>query len=105
MIRKRLAKIFLPKTELGEWPVGLILIFFILLEIFRLLDDAGERDGETFFSNLKLSLLVILAGIAVAASLSTGLISILKYRERSLPVLLATLISLLVVIFLIAFSV
>ncbi len=98
MLEKRLTKIFLPKTKLGEWPVGLILIFFTMLEMFRLLADSGERGGESFFGNFKLSLLVILAGIAVVASLFTGLISIFKYRERALSTLLATLISFFVLI-------
>jgi hypothetical protein len=99
MLKKRLAEIFLPRTKLGEWPVGLILIFFILLEIFRLLVESGERGGEALLGNLKLAVPVLLAGVAAVAAFFTGLISIIRYKERSLSALLASLVGLFVLIF------
>jgi hypothetical protein len=90
---------FLPTTLLGKWSVGFILIFSLLLAIFYLIVASGQRGGETFFSNPLLAVTVLAAGVAGVASFFTGIVSILKYRERSVLVFVATAIGLFVLFF------
>jgi hypothetical protein len=61
----------------------------------------GERGGDTFFSNLKLTVPFLLAGASGSASFLTGLIGIIMARERSVFVFLSTAIGLLAMLYLI----
>lgn len=58
----------MPKTDLGKWSVGLIVVFFLLFAAFRILVVSGQRGGETFFSNPILAILGMLiktGGLAI----------------------------------------
>ena len=90
---------FKPKTALGKWSVGLIMFFVVLLASFQLLVASGQRGGETFFSNLILTIPMLIAGVSGVSAFATGLIGIIRSRERSIAVYLATLIGLLVLLF------
>lgn len=87
---------FAPKTHLGKWSVGLIISFFVLLGLFFLFVDLGERGGATFFSNLKLTIPMLLAAISAISSFFVGLIGIVKNKERSVSVFLAIFVGLFV---------
>jgi hypothetical protein len=91
----------LPKTPLGKWSVWLIAAFVLLLVAFQLLVVTGQRGGETFLDNLLLTIPIFLAGICGISSLITGLIGIIKSKERSFLVFLATIIGLFVSVFVI----
>ena len=93
--------ILTPKTKLGKWSIGLIVSFFAFLWIFYLLVAAGERGGATFFSNLKLTIPMLIAAGSAVASFFTGLISIIKRKERAILVFISSLIGLLVLIYVI----
>jgi hypothetical protein len=89
----------LPKTALGKWSAGLVgglVLFFVLL---RILVVTGQRGGATFFSNLTLAVPGLLAGACGIAAFFTGLIGIIKSKERSALVFLAVLIGLFVLLF------
>jgi hypothetical protein len=89
----------LPKTRLGKSSVALIggmVLFFALL---ALLAASGQRGGETFSSNLALAVPGLLAAICGIAAFFTGIIAIIKSRERSALVFLAAFIGLDVLIF------
>jgi hypothetical protein len=90
---------FMPKTVLGKWSVGLIIVFIVLLALFELLVASGQRGGETFFSNLILTIPMLIAAISGISAFATGLIGVIMSRERSIAVYLATLIGLLVLLF------
>ena len=90
---------FAPKTALGKWSVALIIIFIVLLGVFQLLVASGQRGGETFFSNLILTIPMLIAGVSGVSAFVTGLIGIIKSRERSVIVYLAALIGLFVLLF------
>ena len=83
---------FILKTYLGKWSVGLIIAFFIFLGLFFMFIALGERGGDTFFSNLKLTILGILVAISGIGSFFTGIVSIFKNRERSILVFLSTIL-------------
>ena len=96
---------FLPITYLGKWSVGLITAFLVFLILFFLiLLLGGEKGGATFFSNLKLAIPMLLAGISGVASFISGVISIIKSKERSLSVILATLLGLFVSFWVVAYG-
>jgi ABC-type uncharacterized transport system permease subunit len=55
----------MPKTRLGKWSVGLIILFFLLFALFQFLVASGQRGGATFFSNLVLAIPILAAEISL----------------------------------------
>ncbi len=88
-----------PGAVLGAWSVRLIafaLAFFIL---FAVLVALGQRGGETFFSNLALTIPMLIAAILAVCAFFTGILGILRNRERAVFVLISTAIGFSVLIF------
>lgn len=75
---------FIPKTRLGKWSVGLIIVSFLSFALVLLLVASGQLFINPMF----------LAGICGISSFFTGTISIIKNKERSILVFLATAIGL-----------
>lgn len=90
---------FIPKTCLGKWSVGLICSFFLIFGLFLIFIALGQQGGGTFFGNLKLAIPFLLSGIMGVASFFTGIIGIIKNKERSILVFLSTAIGFLVLVF------
>jgi hypothetical protein len=90
---------FLPHTRLGKWSLWLVIAFFVLLGAFEIFVFFGERGGDTFFSNIRLSLLILPAGLAAIGGFFTGIIGIIKSREHAVLVFLTTLIGFFVLFF------
>jgi cytochrome bd-type quinol oxidase subunit 2 len=88
-----------PKTIIGRWSVGLTIILIIFFVLFQLLVASGQRGGETFFDNLALTIPILLAGISGVSAFVTGIIGIIKSRERSFLVFLTTTIGFFVLVF------
>ena len=89
--------IFMPRTALGKWSVGLVILFFLLLATGMLVVSVWkQRGGETFFDNPVIGIPMLGAGVSAIAAFFTGLLSIWKYRERSIFVFISTLIGLFV---------
>ena len=79
----------LPKTPLGRWSVGLAvawIVFFVLSQVIL-------GPGPDYNMALAYALTIVVAGIGGAA-LVTGLISIIKSKERSIFVFVTTAIGL-----------
>ena len=79
----------LPKTSLGKWSVGLgvaWIIFFVLSEVIL-------GPGPDYNIALAYALTIVDTGIAVAAFV-TGIISIIRRKERAILVFVAMAISL-----------
>jgi len=91
-----------PKTNLGKYSLILIIAFFIFLAIFFLFINLGEKGGDTYFSNLKLTIPFTIAWISAIASFFTGIISILKDKERAVLVFLSTILGFLILLFILA---
>ncbi len=79
----------LPKCSLARWSVGLAAAFILLSILFAVLTRLGGEPGP--FALIFIANIVI--GISFIAAFITGLISIIKSKERSILVLLAVLIS------------
>ena len=71
----------------------------VFIVTFQLLVLSGQRGGETFFSNPVLTIPILLAGTSGVFAFLTGLISVIRNRERSILVFLAMLIGLFVLLF------
>jgi len=91
-----------PKTRLGRWSVWLIVAFIVFFAIFFLFVASGQRGGATFFSNLFLAVPVVIAAISGISAFFTGIIGVIKDRERSVLVYLAILIGLIVLLYCLA---
>lgn len=89
----------MPNSCLGKWSVGLIFIFFLSFVTLRLLVSYGQRGGEAFFSNPLFAVSGILAAVAGILAFFTGIAGILKFKERSVLVFLATAIGFLIFFF------
>lgn len=100
MKKKKTKFNLLPKTHLGKWAFGLIGIFFFFILLANLVVLLqGPRDNQTFFDNLWISIPMFCAGISVILAFLTGLIAIVKYKERAMLVFLITLFGILVLFF------
>ena len=88
-----------PTSTLGKLSILSIIFFFIFLGLFFELVYLGERGGQTFFSNLKLTIPFLLSAISGICSFIIGLTSIIKKKEKSILVFLSTLIGLFVLIY------
>ena len=88
VVRRRTAKVyFLPKTALGKWSIGLIVgsIVFVLLAV--LTDKVFSNPANTIPNTL-----MLLAGISGTSAFFTGIIGIIKSKDRSVIVFIATII-------------
>jgi len=86
----------MPKTKLGKWSLACLGLFFVFLILARLIVASGQEGGETFFSNLYISIPMLLAGLSGALAFFLGVIGIIKSKERSPLVFIAALIGLLI---------
>ena len=99
----------MPKTNIGKWSIGLILAMFILFVIGLSLPNILYASAPASNSllddivNRPLLALSMLAGVGAGISaLYTGLVAIIKRKERAILVYGSTLIGLAVTFFVIA---
>ena len=81
----------MPKTKLGKWAGGLLavfLVFFIALILGRNL--AGFQPGTPL-----IVIVGICAMIAGIATFVTAVLSLVKFKDRSFVVILATIIGII----------
>ena len=89
----------LPYSKIGKWSVWLILLFFKFLTIFFFFIYIGESGGETFFSNLYLTIPFLIAVSSGILAFFTGLFSIFKTKDHCLTIYFSIVIGLFVLIF------
>lgn len=89
----------MPKTLLGKWSMKLLFGFFVFFGFFWLMILAGQRGGMGFFSNLYLAIPALLTAVSGVGAFLTGIVSIIKFKERSVFVFISTLIGVLVTLF------
>lgn len=93
---------FTQKNLLGKLSVWLIIFFFIFLGLFFIFISFGEKGGDTFFSNLRLTIPMIIAGICGIFSFFTGFINIIKNKEYTILVFISTIIGFFILYWIIA---
>jgi len=93
-----------PKTYLGKWSVCLAGVFIALFMLAQIVAAVGRSQGafeperSSFYAFL-FPAIIILSGICGIAAFFTGIISIVKSKERSVFVFLATVLGFLVLDF------
>jgi len=99
----------MPKSNLGKWSVGLILAMFILFVIGSSLTnslyESVPASGTIFQDIISRPALAISMLVGFGAGISafvTGLISIIKQKERAVLVYGSTLVGAALTLFLIA---
>ena len=90
---------FKPTTTLGKRSAWLIFTFAVSLASFGILVASGKRGGDTFFSNPILTIPILIAATAGISAFITGLISIVRRKERSISVYLALIFGLITLVF------
>jgi uncharacterized membrane protein YhdT len=83
---------FMPTTKTGKWSIGLFFVFILCLVAFLVLVTAGYRGDDSFFSFSALTIPALLGLSAAISGFVTGLISIIKSKERSVMIIVATVI-------------
>lgn len=93
----------LPVTKLGKWSL-ILLVGFFLLFIFTTVVIVGlfhQEGGNSFTDNLFISIPMFSAfGCAIAAFVA-GVVSVWKYKERSLLVFVPIGLGLIITLFII----
>ena len=74
----------LPTTRVGRYAVGLLGVDGLLLLLFFGAAISGQRGGDTFFSNLWLTIPILLAGAAAVAGGLLALFAVLRRGEDGL---------------------
>jgi hypothetical protein len=88
----------IPKKKLGKYSIIFITNFFLFLGLFFLLVKLGETGGETFFSNLKLTIPMLIASFSAITAFITGTINIIKNKEINILSILSTILGFLITI-------
>lgn len=102
----------MPKTKLGKWSLGLIITMPLLMmvgmmcmNIFYPATPAGDTLLQDMYDRPALALFMLAGMTSGIAALITGLIALLKNKERSVFVFVSTAIGALLLFFLIAESI
>ena len=91
---------FFPKSKLGVWAV--ILFIFLILAVaffFIMVDVFGQRGGETFFSNLTLTIPMLTAWGGGVASSVVGVVDLIKSKIKSILVFIVTILTFTTTVF------
>jgi hypothetical protein len=81
----------LPKTYLGKWSIVLTSVFILIFVLADVLFGYSEPDPNSIPSSAIIA--TICLAIVAAGALITGLIGMIKLKERSILVLFAMVIS------------
>lgn len=91
---------FFPKSKLGIWSVILFIFSILALTFFFIMVNVfGQRGGETFFSNLTLTIPMLTAWTAGAVSCTFGVISLIKSKPMSIIVFIISVLTFLTTIY------
>ncbi|HLF61351.1 MAG TPA: hypothetical protein VI980_09255 [Acidimicrobiia bacterium] len=90
---------FWPKGRFGRWSVFSALAFLVGVLGLALAIASGEERGETLTDNWWLSGPALLGAAGAFSALVTGVVAMIHEHDRSIAVILSTLIGLLVASF------
>ncbi len=91
----------MPISSLGKWSFWLFIALLLFFVVFQILDLSGQSGGETFLDNLFISVPMFIASASGILAFFTGIIAIIKKKERSIFVYISTLVGLFVLWFII----
>ncbi len=88
-----------PRSTHSRYAVRLLAASLGALGVFSALVAAGQRGGDTFFSNLWLTVPFLAAALAGLGGGTAATLAIVKDRDRSLGVVVALVWGLIVLFF------
>ena len=91
-----------PITSLGTWSARLMVASLLFFILFFAIVASGQEGGDTFFSNLSLTIPMLIAAVLAICAFFTGIISIIRDRERAIFVHISTTIGFFVLFFFLA---
>lgn len=99
----------MPKTTLGKWSIGLIVampLLFLLGWLFMGIFYESVSGGDTILEDISkrpaLALTMLSGMVSGVSTFIVGLIAIIRNKERSLLVYIATVVGALFILFLMA---
>ena len=84
----------MPKTRLGKWAGWLFVVGFVLLALLIIAYNT-EALGGLFKGGIARKALWVVAAISAVATLVTGAVSWLRFKDRSVVVMVATIYGIL----------
>ena len=96
MEQKDFSRYIFPASLLGRWSIAMTGFFLLFLLVHNILIFTGQRGGNTFLSNPLLAVFLLGASFSAIASFVAGTLAIIKDKERSVFVILCSLIGLMV---------
>ncbi len=87
------------ETSPGRWSIRAFVAFVVLWTVFAITVASGQRGGDEFFDNLWLTVPFLAGYVAAVAAFVIGVVSIARARERSVTVIVVTILGLLVTTF------
>lgn len=92
----------MPRSRPGNWSLVLVVVAAWLFAAFFALVIAGQKGGDTFFSNPWLAGTMTAAAVCAIGAAGAGLFGIIRARDRSVSVFITTSLGLLVLAYTIA---
>ncbi len=93
-------KWIIPQSKLGKASLLAVLsfiVFFILSQVVVI--PTGPKESPSFFNDPLTATFLIIAGLSGVFAFCSGTVSLIKSKERAIPVLLATFVGLFILIF------
>ena len=91
---------FLPRTRRGRISAGLLAVAVAAFLFVQVLVASGERGGDTFTDNWRLSGAMGVAGLCILLGALVGLVAVWRDHERSVLVFVSIGIGALAALFL-----
>jgi len=87
-------------TTQGKWSIGFAIVAMVCFIVFFIeIHLLGFKGGDTWTWDWP-SMPILFAGVSFISAFVTGIISILKYKEKSTLVIISAIIGGLVMVFL-----
>lgn len=87
----------MPSTKMGRWAGRFLVLSTALFAVFYALVVAGQRGGDTFFSNPALSVTILAAAGAAVTAGGVG-VNALRHHDRSAVVIVSIIVAIVVIL-------
>ena len=92
--------VFWPRERFGKAAIALFVSMVICVSYFLLMVNVfGQRGGQTFFSNLNLSIPMLVGWLCGLLSFVLGTVVLFKHKVFAVLLMLTTLISFLTTLY------
>ncbi len=96
----KISKLMVPQTKLGRYSVIAILTFVVLFILGRsIVIVKGPFESPNFFNDPIPAAITVIAGVFGVSAFFTGLVAVIKDKERAIPVFLSGVIGLFILAF------